>query len=73
MGLNDQAEKRRQALDWLTAGTEEQQDAAAEYLSAHERPWYPEDCGCRLGPDHNGNHDADMRECGCDGPCAEAG
>jgi hypothetical protein len=71
-GLDDQAEKRRQAQEWLVAGNLEQRTAAVEYLSRH-RPLCPEDCGCRLGPDLNGNHDADVRECGCDGPCTGEG
>lgn len=72
MGLDDQAEKRRQARQWMESGTPEQQEAAAEHLDSL-RPWCPQDCGCRLGPDTRGNHDADMRECGCDGPCTEEG
>lgn len=43
------------------------------FLVTVERPWCPQDCGCRLGPDEDGNHDADRRECGCDGPCTEQG
>jgi len=72
MGLNDAEEKRRQAVDWLRNGTAEQQDAAVEFLNM-TRPWCPEDCGCRLGPDLVGNHDADTRECGYDGPCTREG
>ena len=68
MGLDDQAEKRRQALEWLRSGTDEQQDAAVEFLN-YGRPLCPEDCGCRLGPDGNGSYDADRCECACDGPC----
>jgi hypothetical protein len=72
MGLDDQAEKRRQAVDWLWNGTADQHDAAVEYLDETLRPWCPLDCGCRLGPDHRGNFDADMRECDCDGACTSA-
>ena len=72
MGLDDQAEKHRQAIEWLRNGTAEQHDAAIDFLEA-ERPWCPEDCGCRLGADRDGNHDADMHECGCDGPCTGEG
>lgn len=73
MGLNDAEEKRRQAIDWLRHGTAEQHDAAIEFLDDTTRPWCPEDCGCRLGPDHAGSHDADKRECGCGGPCTGEG
>lgn len=32
MGLNDEAEKIKQAEEWLENGTPEQQDAALEHL-----------------------------------------
>ena len=73
MGFDDVKEKRTQALNWLHHGTPEQYQAALEYLGDNARPWCPEDCGCRLGPDSHGDHDADKRECGCDGPCTETG
>jgi hypothetical protein len=33
MGLDDQAEKKKQAEEWLENGTPEQQAAAREYLT----------------------------------------
>ncbi len=39
-------------------------DMMLESEEAEEEEWCPERCGCRLGTE-----DADIHECGCDGPC----
>jgi len=38
-------------------------------VSPPERPLCPSGCGCRVGPDENGDFEADHRDCSCDGQC----
>ena len=44
MGLDDQAEKKRQAEEWVNEGTPEQQAAARDYLAWLE--WLECPYGC---------------------------
>ena len=75
MALNDTEERRRQAQEWLATGNPEQRAASLEYLARGRKVlrWCPENCGCALGPDRDGKHDADLRGCGCDGLCTGEG
>jgi hypothetical protein len=44
-------------------------DEILALLPQPERSLCPSGCGCRVGPDKNGDFDADHRDCSCDGQC----